>query len=50
MLQGCELSDFSLISDFFTSTPLKIIFEILSVEQVTRDFMMDSDFLKKYLY
>ena len=37
MAQGCKFSDFSLISDFFTSTQLKIILEISFVEHISHD-------------
>ena len=48
--QGCKFSDFSLIS-VCSSKPLKkIIFEILFLEQVSHALMIDSDFLKTYLY
>ena len=41
---------FSLISDLFTSTPLKIICEISSVEQDSRGFMIRLRFSgKKYV-
>ena len=33
---------FGLISDFFTPTPLKTIFEISSVERMSHDFIEDS--------
>ena len=36
-IQGWKFSDFSLISDFFTSTILKIIFEISSEENFSHD-------------
>ena len=32
--QGCKFSDFNLISAFFTSTPLKTIFEISTFEYI----------------
>ena len=32
IMQGCKFSDFNLISDFFTSTPLTTIFEISTFE------------------
>ena len=34
----CKFSDFSLISDFFTSTPLKIIFEISCLQHSSHGF------------
>ena len=48
-LQAGLFSDFSLISDFFTLTPLKIIFEMSPLEHVSHDFMVDfhSDFQKR---
>ena len=39
--------EFSLISDFLTFTPLKIIFEISPIEQISCGFMMYSDFQEK---
>ena len=45
MLIGIKFSDFSLISDV-TLTALKIIFEIISLEHFSHDFMIDSDFQK----
>ena len=48
--QGCKFSDFNLISDFFTSTPLKTIFEISTFEYIQHDFIIDSDFQKNFLY
>ena len=42
-------SDFGLISDFSTSTSLKIIFKIKSLERVLCDFMTDSDCKKEVL-
>ena len=45
--QGRQFSAFSLISDFFTSTPLKSICKISTMEHVSYDFMVDSDFQKK---
>ena len=33
-VQGCKFSDFNLISDFFTLTPLKTIFEISTFEYI----------------
>ena len=48
--QGCKFSDFSLISDLFTWTPVKITFEISSTEHVLYAFLIDSDFQEKYLY
>ena len=49
-LQGWKFLDFSLISDFFTSTILKIVFEISSYERVSRDIMIDPDYQKRSLY
>ena len=46
-VEGCDVSNFSLISDFFTSTPLQIVFEIASLERVSHDFITDSHFQKK---
>ena len=46
-IKGCEFSDFSLISDFFILTHLKIIFEISHLEHISRDFMIYSDFHKQ---
>ena len=43
-------SDFGLISDFFTSTPLTIICKISTMEHFSYDFMVDSDFQKKSLF
>ena len=48
-LQGWKFSDFSLISDFFTLTILKIIFVISSYERVSCDIMIDPDYQKKSL-
>ena len=42
------LSDFSLISDLFTSTPLKIIFEMSPLVHVLHGFIIVSDFQKKF--
>ena len=42
--QGCKFSDFSLISDFFTLTHVKNILLFPRLEQVSYDFMIDSDF------
>ena len=33
-IQGCKFSDFDLISDFFTLTPLTTIFEISTFEYI----------------
>ena len=41
---------FSVISDFFTSSPVNIIFRSLSLHNISRDFVIDSDFQKKLLY
>ena len=49
-IQGWKFSDFSLISDFFTLTIMKIIFEISSQEKLSHDFIIDPDFQKKSLY
>ena len=49
-MQGCKFSDFSLISDFFTLTHVKIILLIPHVEQVSHDSIIDSDFQRKSLY
>ena len=46
--QGCKFSDFSLIPDFFHI--LKIICKISPMEHVSYDFMVDSNFQKKFLY
>ena len=43
---GMYLSNFSLISGFFKSTSLKIIFEISTSKHVSCDFIIDSDFRK----
>ena len=40
-------SDFWLISDFFTLTHLKIIFEISSLDRMSHDLFIDSHFQKK---
>ena len=48
--QGCKVSDFSLISDFFTLTYVNIILLIPRLEQVSHDLMGDSDFQRKSLY
>ena len=40
-------SDFSMNSDFFNSTHLKIIFGISHLKYVPHGFMIDSDFQKK---
>ena len=49
-LKAFRIRDFLyLISDFFTS-PLKITFEISSIDHISYDSMIDSDFQKKYLY
>ena len=50
VLQGCDFSDFSLISDFFPLTHVKIILLIPHLEQVSHDFIIDSDFQRKFLY
>ena len=42
-------SDFSLIQEFLTLTLLKIIFEISSLQRISRDFIVDSDFPKSYI-
>ena len=47
-IQGCTFS--GLISDVFTSTPLKTIFEISFGGCMSSVFMRDSDFQKKSLY
>ena len=41
---------FSVISDFFISSPVNIIFRSLSLHNISRDFVIDSDFQKKLLY
>ena len=46
-LQGYKFSDLSLIPDVFTFTPLKIIFENSSLENVSHGFIIDSNFQKK---
>ena len=46
-MAGINFSDFSLISDLFTSTLLRVVFEIESLEHVSLDFMADSVFKKK---
>ena len=43
--QGCKFSDFSLIADFCTLTPLKITFEMSFIERVSHDFMIDPHIL-----
>ena len=45
--QGCQFSDFSLISAFFELTSVKIIFLILSLEHFSHKLMIDSDYQKK---
>ena len=35
--QGCKSSDFSLVSVFFTSKPLKIVFRMLLIKYILRD-------------
>ena len=48
---GCyNFLDFSQISEFFTSTPLKLFFESSSLELVSQGFIIDSAFQKKVLY
>ena len=49
-IQGWKFLDFSMISDFFTLTILKMIFEISSLERVSHDNMLDPDYQKKSLY
>ena len=49
IIQGCKFSDFSLISNFSLSTPLKISFESLSLEHVSYDFIIGSDFRKGFV-
>ena len=46
-LQGSKFTDFSLISDFFTSTHLKNSFEISSKEHVSDGFMIYPEFQEK---
>ena len=48
--QGCKFSEFRLVSDFFTLTSLKTIYEISSFDTVSHDFIKDSDFQKTILY
>ena len=50
ILQGWKFSDFSLISDFFTATIQKIIFEISSYDRVSSSNIIDPDYQKKSLY
>ena len=45
LIQGWKFSDFSLISDFFTLTIMKM--EISSKENVSNDITIDSDYQKK---
>ena len=40
-------SDFSLISNFFTLTPLKNISKISSIEYILHDSIINSDYKKK---
>ena len=47
--QGCKFSDFSLISDFLTWTPLQIIFEIPSLEHISYDFLDSEKVFVLYL-
>ena len=47
--QGCKFSDYNLISDFFTSTPSKIVFEMSSLERMSQGFVIEPDFQKKSL-
>ena len=47
---GWKYSYFSLISDFFTSTILTIIFKISCEERVSYDTMIDPDYQKKSVY
>ena len=42
-VQGWKFSDFRLISEFFTWTILKIIFEISSYERVSHNTLVDPD-------
>ena len=44
--QGCKFSDFSQISHLFLLTPLKSLFERLSVEQISPDFTTDSEHIQ----
>ena len=39
--KGWKFLDFSLISDFFTWTILKIIFEVSSEERLSHDIILD---------
>ena len=48
-LKGFQVSDFTLILDSFTLTPLNSLVDISSIEHVSRDFMIDSDFRKSLL-
>ena len=45
--QGCKFSDYNLISDFFTLTPLKIVSKISLLERISQGFLIDSDFQKR---
>ena len=38
--QVCKFPEFSLISDFLTSSPLKIVFEILTLEYVSHSVII----------
>ena len=49
-MPGCNFSDFSLVSDFSTSTHVKIMCKIAIMEHISYDCLVDSDFQKKYLY
>ena len=44
LIQRFKFSEFSLSSDFFTSTPLKTIFEMFILKHVSCDLIIDSDF------
>ena len=50
IIQGCKFSDFSLISDFFTSTYLKIIFKISSLDHISHYFIIESGFQKRFCF
>ena len=50
MLQQCKFSDFCLILEYFTSIPVKLVCEMSSLEHVSRDFNVDSDFQEKYYF
>ena len=43
--QGCKFSDFSQIPDFFSQTPLRIIFESSSLEHILHTFRFSGKLL-----